>query len=182
MLRNVPGASSSLGLPATVTLPGLTACLNWRWLPRVAAKNQPAPSRHLITAPTFTTSAHSPPLQEQHRRAARGLRENTAFARDVVDAGAGDPVYTPHLVSSEPQSNRNAEVPCEDTSPLSRQAPQPEPATKPPAAHKAPPAASPARIAALEHRPLVLPGVPERPLLDPRVVARLGRRRQRTEH
>jgi hypothetical protein len=50
MLRNVPGASSSLGLPATVTLPGL--------------------------------------LQEQHRTAARGLRENTAFVRDFVHAGA----------------------------------------------------------------------------------------------
>jgi hypothetical protein len=60
-------------------------------------------------------------LQEQHRRAARVIRENTAFARDVVDAGAGDLVYTPHLVSSEPKSNQNAEVPCKDTSPLSRQ-------------------------------------------------------------
>jgi hypothetical protein len=66
------------------------------------------------------------PLKEQHRRAARVLRENTAFARDVVHAGAGDPVHTPHLVSSEPQSNRNPEVPCEDTSPLSRKHPQPE--------------------------------------------------------
>jgi hypothetical protein len=54
-------------------------------------------------------------LQEQHRRAARDLRENTV-----------DPVYTPHLVCSVPQSNRNAEVPCEDTSPLSRQASQPD--------------------------------------------------------
>jgi hypothetical protein len=62
-------------------------------------------------------------LQEQHRGAALGLRENTAFARDSVHAGAGDPLYTPHLVSSVPQSNRNPEVPCEDTFPLSRQAP-----------------------------------------------------------
>ena len=65
-------------------------------------------------------------LQEQHRGAALGLRENTAFARDSVHARAGDPVYTPHLVSSMPQSNRNREVPCEDTSPLSRKDPQPE--------------------------------------------------------
>ena len=78
-------------------------------------------------------------LQEQHRRAARRLRENTAFARDVVDAGAGDPVYTPHLVSSEPQSNHIAEVPCEDTSPLSRKHPQPE--------RGAPAAASPELLA-----------------------------------
>lgn len=83
-------------------------------------------------------------LQEQHTRAARGLRENTAFARDVVHAGAGDPVFTPHLVSSEPQSNRNAEVPCEDTSPLSRQASQPERSAQPPAATKAPCPPSPA--------------------------------------
>ena len=49
-------------------------------------------------------------LQEQHRRAARDLRENTV-----------DPVYTPHLVCSVPQSNRTPEVPCEGTFPLSRQ-------------------------------------------------------------
>jgi hypothetical protein len=42
----------------------------------------------LITVPTFTTSAYSPPLQEQHRRAARVIRENTAFARDFVQASA----------------------------------------------------------------------------------------------
>ena len=62
-------------------------------------------------------------LQEQHRGAALGLRENTAFARDSVHARAGDPVYTPHLVSSMPQSNRNREVPCEDTSPPEPQGP-----------------------------------------------------------
>ena len=78
-------------------------------------------------------------LQEQHRTAARVIRENTAFARDVVHAGAGDPVYTPHLVSSEPTSNRNAEVPCEDTSPLSRKHPKPE--------RGAPAAASPELLA-----------------------------------
>jgi hypothetical protein len=61
------------------------------------------------------------PLQEQHRTAARVIRENTAFARDFVHAGAGDPVYTPHLVFSVPQSNRTPEVPCEVTFPLSRQ-------------------------------------------------------------
>jgi hypothetical protein len=42
--------------------------------------------------------------------------------------------------------------------PLSRQAPQPERATEPPAANKAP---NPPAPSTSEHRPLVLPGVPE---------------------
>jgi hypothetical protein len=33
MLLRVPGATVSLGLPDTVTRPGLVGCLNWRWLP-----------------------------------------------------------------------------------------------------------------------------------------------------
>ena len=33
MLRRVPGASSSLDFPATVTLPGRIRCLNWRLQP-----------------------------------------------------------------------------------------------------------------------------------------------------
>jgi hypothetical protein len=37
VLRSVPGASSSLGFPATETLPGRIGCLKWRWLPRVAS-------------------------------------------------------------------------------------------------------------------------------------------------
>ena len=41
MLFNVPGATSSLGLPGTVTRPGFTGCLYCRWLPRVATRNQP---------------------------------------------------------------------------------------------------------------------------------------------
>ena len=37
-----PGAKSSLGFPGTVTRPGFAGCLNWRWLPRVATRNQPS--------------------------------------------------------------------------------------------------------------------------------------------
>ena len=42
ILFSVPGAKSSLGFPGTVTRPGFDACLNWRWLPRVAARFQPS--------------------------------------------------------------------------------------------------------------------------------------------
>jgi hypothetical protein len=59
-----------------------------------------------------------------------------------------------------PSSAPTPEIPqrAREASPLSRQAPQPEPATKPPAAHKAPHAASPARVAALK--------APADPVLD----------------
>ena len=42
MLFKVPGATSSLGFPGTVTRPGFTGCLYWRWLPRVAHRIQPS--------------------------------------------------------------------------------------------------------------------------------------------
>ena len=42
MLFLVPGATSSLGFPGTVTRPGLVGCLNWRWLPLVATKYHPS--------------------------------------------------------------------------------------------------------------------------------------------
>jgi hypothetical protein len=44
MLPSVPGATSSLGLPATVTRPGLVGCRYWRWLPRWATWRQPSRS------------------------------------------------------------------------------------------------------------------------------------------
>ena len=53
MLFRVPGASSSLGLPGTVTRPGLLACLYWRWLPRVATRRQPPAWSNLRTSLTF---------------------------------------------------------------------------------------------------------------------------------
>ena len=37
-LFSVPGGKSSLGLPETVTRPGLIVCLNCRWLPLVATR------------------------------------------------------------------------------------------------------------------------------------------------
>jgi hypothetical protein len=43
----VPGAKSSLGLPATVTRPGSLGCLNWRWLPRVDATKLIYPDHRL---------------------------------------------------------------------------------------------------------------------------------------
>ena len=52
-LFNVPGARSSLRLPAIVTKPGFSLCLNWRWLPFVLTMNQPSSSIILMTALTF---------------------------------------------------------------------------------------------------------------------------------
>jgi len=45
MAFKVPAGISKLGLPATVTVPGLFACLYCRWLPRVRANRQPSSSR-----------------------------------------------------------------------------------------------------------------------------------------
>ena len=42
MLFNVPGATSSPGLPATVTSPGFVACLNCRCDPRCRTTDQPS--------------------------------------------------------------------------------------------------------------------------------------------
>src|SRR5437016_3715860 len=45
MAFNVPGGTSRLGLPATVTTPGLLGCLYCRWLPRVRARRHPSSAR-----------------------------------------------------------------------------------------------------------------------------------------
>jgi hypothetical protein len=58
ILFNVPGAKSSLGLPATVTRPGLARCLNCRWLPFVVTKYQPSWPRIRNMSDTFTTEAY----------------------------------------------------------------------------------------------------------------------------
>ena len=42
MLCKVPGASSSLRLPGTVTSPRLVGCAYWWWLPRVLTNSQPS--------------------------------------------------------------------------------------------------------------------------------------------
>jgi hypothetical protein len=58
ILLSVPDAKSSLGLPATVTRPGLVGCLNCRWLPRVACKYQPSSCNKRRTSDTFITEAY----------------------------------------------------------------------------------------------------------------------------
>ncbi len=54
MLFSVPGANSSLGLPGTVTRPGLIGCLNWRWLPFIATSAQPSSASKRSISLTFT--------------------------------------------------------------------------------------------------------------------------------
>jgi hypothetical protein len=54
MLFNVPGATSSPGLPTTLTSPGLVACLNYRCDPRCRATDQPSSSSILTTSRIFT--------------------------------------------------------------------------------------------------------------------------------
>jgi len=58
ILLSVPDAKSSLGLPDTVTRPGLIGCLNCRWLPRVACKYQPSSCNNRRTSDTFITEAY----------------------------------------------------------------------------------------------------------------------------
>jgi len=68
-LFNVPDARSSLSLPAIVTKPGFSLCLNWRWLPFVLTMNQPSSSIILMTALTFMhrmISDLSRPCKEKH--------------------------------------------------------------------------------------------------------------------
>src|SRR5437667_9343720 len=58
MLPSVPTARSSLGLPGTVTRPGLDGCLNWRWLPRVCTMNQPSSWSIRSASATFMGPAY----------------------------------------------------------------------------------------------------------------------------
>ncbi len=77
ILLSVPGARSSLGLPGTVTRPALDGCLYWRWLPRVAARNQPSSSNSRSTSLTFMAQAYRgaglPPNARIKRRRSRPL-------------------------------------------------------------------------------------------------------------
>jgi len=52
----VPGGMSRLGLPPTVTVPGLLGFLNCRWLPFVRINRQPSCSSNRINSATFTPS------------------------------------------------------------------------------------------------------------------------------
>ena len=63
ILFNKPGGKSSLGLPGTVTRPGLLACLNCRWLPRVVTRYHPSRRRISRISETFTL----PPSAENER-------------------------------------------------------------------------------------------------------------------
>src|SRR5215510_8679394 len=89
MLFKVPGATSSDGLPATVTPPGFLGCLYWRWLPRVATRNQPSASISLITSRTFVP----------HHRSAQGNRSRHeqqwrhAFGKLTNAGAAAHPGY-----------------------------------------------------------------------------------------
>jgi hypothetical protein len=61
MLFSVPGATSSAGCPAIVTLPGLMACLYYRWLPSRPTSRQPSRSTSLMTSRTFISFSHARP-------------------------------------------------------------------------------------------------------------------------
>src|SRR5262249_54566971 len=53
MLFSVPGGTSTLNFPDTVTKPSFEGCLNWRWLPFVRTRYHPSPSNSLMTSFTF---------------------------------------------------------------------------------------------------------------------------------
>src|SRR5438094_10625894 len=57
ILVSVAGCKSLLGLPGTVTRPGLLGCLNWRWLPRIATCSHPSRRRISRISETFTPSS-----------------------------------------------------------------------------------------------------------------------------
>src|SRR5579883_3185240 len=87
ILFNVPGAKSSLGLPGTVTRPGLVRCLNWRWLPRLATKYHPSSASNRNMSDTFTTKLttleRTMPNAEVERAAcprSQARRAHTVFA------------------------------------------------------------------------------------------------------
>src|SRR3990170_2899207 len=102
MAFNVPGGTSRLGLPATVTVPGLLGCLYCRWLPRVRASRHPSSVSNRISSPTFTRPRVSRWLpcnaRVQRRAAQRTVRCNrllggpSTTARVVLDCCA--PHYT----------------------------------------------------------------------------------------
>ena len=53
MLAQVPRGRSSLSLPAMVTVPGLSGCRYWRWLPLVRTSDHPCCFSKRITSQTF---------------------------------------------------------------------------------------------------------------------------------
>src|SRR5437667_3564068 len=74
MAFNVPGGTSRLGLPATVTVPGLLGCLSCRWLPRVRASCHPSSARSRSSSPTFTPPRHRSRSRVTFAMSSRGER------------------------------------------------------------------------------------------------------------
>src|SRR5713101_3987844 len=94
MLCSVPGARSSEGFPAIVTRPGLRGCLNCRWLPRIATRNQPSSSIIHIASRTFMSRPRWRRYDLQHFAASRMTGDphylwiNSVFSRDPESAMA----------------------------------------------------------------------------------------------
>jgi hypothetical protein len=82
MLFNVPGATSSPGLPATVTSPGLVACLNCRCDPRCRTTDQPSSSSILTTSRIFTMRSTPRSLCVREQPSAHAAR-STPLSHDV---------------------------------------------------------------------------------------------------
>src|SRR5262245_40404965 len=59
MLASVPGGIVSLGLPETVTRPGLVGCLNWRWPPLAFTCTQPSERSRRNTSRTFMAAVYA---------------------------------------------------------------------------------------------------------------------------
>jgi hypothetical protein len=82
ILFNVPGATSSPGLPATVTRPGLLACLNCRCEPRCRTTDQPSSSSIFTTSRTFTTRS-IPRSRCVYQRLSAHAAPSTSLSHDV---------------------------------------------------------------------------------------------------
>ena len=87
MLLSVPGCKSALSLPGTVTRPVLTICLNWRWLPFVAARVHPSPSRRRMISLTVVGIGSRAPRRPPARVALQARA--VAHHGEVAAFGAG---------------------------------------------------------------------------------------------
>jgi hypothetical protein len=88
MLAAVLGCKSSDGFPATVTRPGFSVCLSWRWLPRVATTSQPSSARSRRTSRTF------PPVERDvvRARGAAACLDEAVERRPDVGESVGEEV------------------------------------------------------------------------------------------
>src|SRR5271168_4503801 len=87
MIFNVPGCKSALSSPGTVTRPFLILCVNWRWLPFVAAWVHPSSSGRRMIFPHGRRHGSRAP----RRRTARVALQARAVADhgEVAAFGAG---------------------------------------------------------------------------------------------